>query len=209
AHRREVHPDRRPAPRGAGAVLARPGGPLRPLLLPMLAIALVGVGFAAFFQFVPLLAERRGGLAAGALYTIYGLGIIAARVFGGPLLDRWSVGRTLALAAVLAAGGLGLLAVGGPPGAAAVAAVLVAVGLGLSHPALLTHQAALLPAAPGRASAAFYMGFDLGIGAGSILLGVMLQLGGLGALTAAAAVLTLCALPLAPLLTRQRAAIRG
>lgn len=193
------------APPGAGAAAARPGGPLGRLLLPMLASALVGVGFAAFFQFAPLLAERRGGLATGALYTIYGLGIIAARVLGGRLLDRWSIARTLALACALTAGGLGLLAPGGRPALAALAAALVAAGMGLSHPALLAHHAALLPAAPGRASAAFYMGFDLGIGLGSALLGVVLQLAGLGGLYAAAALLTLGALPLAPLLARQRA----
>src|SRR5690606_1574032 len=120
----------------------------------------------------------------------------------GPLLDRWSIQRTLTLAATLLAGGLGLLALGGPPAGAAVAALLVAVGSGLSHPALLAHHAALLPAAPGRASAAFYIGFDLGIGLGSALFGVALELGGLTGLYGAAALLTLAALPLAPLLGR-------
>jgi predicted MFS family arabinose efflux permease len=182
-----------PAEGGAGA----PGvGPLRPLLLPMLAAALTGAGFAAFFQFAPLLAERRGGLPAGALYTVYGLGIIASRVLGGPLLDRWSVGRALAVGAGLMAAGLGLLAIGRPPGAEALAALLVAAGSGLSHPALLKHHAALLPAAPGRASAAFYLGFDLGIGLGSLLFGVALGLAGLAGLYALAAGLCLAAIPL-------------
>jgi predicted MFS family arabinose efflux permease len=180
-------------------------GPLRRLLLPMLAAGLTGAGFAAFFQFVPLLVERRSGLAAGALYTIYGLGIIAARVLTGPLLDRWSIGRSLTLAAGLMSAGLAWLAVGGPPLGAAVATVLIAFGSGLSHPALLAHSAALLPRAAGRASAGFYLGFDLGIGAGSILFGVMLQLGGLRGLFGAAALLSLAAVPLAPLLARQRA----
>ncbi len=180
-------------------------GPLRRLLLPMLAAGLTGAGFAAFFQFVPLLAERRGGLAAGALYTIYGLGIIAARILTGPLLDRWSIGRSLSLAAGLMTVGLAWLALGGAPLGAAIATVLIAFGSGLSHPALLAHCAALLPGAAGRASAGFYLGFDLGIGAGSILFGVMLQLAGLSGLFGAAALLTLAALPLAPLLARQRA----
>ncbi|MFO7166773.1 MAG: MFS transporter [Chloroflexota bacterium] len=190
---------------GAPSERAQAGGhqgTARHLLLPMVATALVGAGFAAFLQFSPLLAERRGGLAAGLLFTIYGLGIIATRVLTGPLLDRWSIQRTLTLAATLLAGGLGLLALGGPPAGAAVAALLVAVGSGLSHPALLAHHAALLPAAPGRASAAFYIGFDLGIGLGSALFGVALELGGLTGLYGAAALLTLAALPLAPLLGR-------
>jgi MFS family permease len=87
------------SPPGERATPAQPGAPMRQLLLPMLAAACMGAGFAAFFQFAPLLAERRGGLAPGVLYTLYGLGIIVARVVAGPLLDRWSIRRTLTLAA--------------------------------------------------------------------------------------------------------------
>lgn len=195
---------RLPAPPAERPSEAQPLGSLRRLLLPMLAAALIGAGFAAFFQFAPLLAERRAGLAAGALYTIYGLGIIAACLLTGPLLDRWSVGRALTVAALLLAAGLGLLALGGPSPVAALAAVLVAAGSGLAHPALLAHHAALLPGAPGRASAAFYLGFDLGIGLGSLLFGAALELAGLAGLYGLAALLALLALPLAPLLARQR-----
>jgi predicted MFS family arabinose efflux permease len=195
------------SPPGERATPAQPGAPMRQLLLPMLAAACMGAGFAAFFQFAPLLAERRGGLAPGVLYTLYGLGIIVARVVAGPLLDRWSIRRTLTLAAVLMAGGLALLALGGPLAGVAAATLLVAMGSGLSHPALLSHHAALLPEAPGRASAAFYLGFDLGIGLGSMLFGIALELGGLQGLYGAAALLSLGALPLAPLLARQHAPV--
>jgi predicted MFS family arabinose efflux permease len=98
--------------------------------------------------------------------------------------------------------GLGWLAVGGPAAGVAVATVLIAVGSGMAHPALLKHHAALLPAAPGRASAAFYLGFDLGIGLGSVLFGVALQFGGLAGLYGAAALLTLIVVPLARYLPR-------
>lgn len=197
---------RLPAPDGEHNAGAAQHGPLQQLLLPMLAAALTGAGFAAFFQFAPLLAERRGGITAGLLYTIYGLGIIAVRLLTGPLLDRWSIKRTLTLAACLLSGGLGGLALGGPPVITAAATVLIAVGSGLSHPALLAHHAALLPTAPGRASAAFYLGFDLGIGLGSILFGIVLELGGLRGLYSTAALLTMAVVPLALLLTRQQTA---
>lgn len=190
-------------PQSEAAVPTLNTGQLRRVLLPMLTAALMGAGFAAFFQFAPLFAERRGGLPAGVLYTIYGLSIIATRLFTGALLDRWSIGRVLPLAALLLAAGLGLLAWNGPPAVTAIATVLIAVGSGLSHPALLKHHAALLPGAAGQASAAFYLGFDLGIGLGSFLFGVMLGIGGLTMLYGTAALLTLLALPLAPLLARR------
>lgn len=175
---------------------------LAPLALPMLAAGLTGAGFAAFFQFAPLLVERRDGWPAGVVYTVYGLGIIAARVLTGPLIDRWRVGRTLAIAAGLMTVGLAWLAVDGPAFGIAGATLLIALGSGVAHPALLKHHAALLPAAPGRASAAFYLGFDLGIGLGSVLFGIALQFGGLAGLYGAAALLTLGAVPLARYLPR-------
>jgi predicted MFS family arabinose efflux permease len=185
------------APPAEQATASAPRPAVAPLVLPMLAAGLTGAGFAAFFQFAPLLAERRGGWPAGLLYTVYGLGIILARVFTGPLIDRWRVERTLALAAGLMTVGLAWLAGGGPAAGVAVATVLIAVGSGMAHPALLKHHAALLPAAPGRASAAFYLGFDLGIGLGSVLFGLALQFGGLAGLYGAAALLTLVVVPLA------------
>jgi predicted MFS family arabinose efflux permease len=169
----------------------------------MLAAGLFGAGFAAFFQFAPLLFARRGGLPPEALYAVYGVGIIATRVVGGRLLDRLGIAQVVAMASGLMAAGLGLLAVATPPVGQIMAVLLVAAGSGLSHPALLAHHAALLPAEPGGASAAFYIGFDLGLGLGSALFGAALQLGGLGGLYGVAAALSAGALPLAPSLARQ------
>lgn len=168
----------------------------------MLAAGLHGAGFAAFFQFAPLLAERRGA-PAGLLYTVYGAGIILARLLGGRWLDRVGIGPALLAASLLLLAGLGLAAVAILPLGLALAAVLVAAGSGLSHPALLAHHARLLPGAPGRASAGFYLGFDLGIGLGSWLVGAALQLAGLTGLYGAAALLVALSLPLIPALARQ------
>jgi predicted MFS family arabinose efflux permease len=175
----------------------------RRLWLPMLTAALLGAGFAAFFQFAPILAERRA-VSSGLLYTIYGAAIIATRLVGGRLLDRFDVGRVVTLAAVLMVLGLALIAASTSLGALALAAALIAVSGGLFHPALIARHADLLPLAPGRASAAFYMAFDLGIGLGSWLFGVALQLAGLAGLYWTAAVLAAAVVPLAPLLTTRR-----
>jgi predicted MFS family arabinose efflux permease len=164
----------------------------------MAAAGLFGAAFAAFFQFAPILAERRVGASAGLLYAVYGVAIIATRVFGGRLVDRLDVGRVVALAAALIALGHALIAASASAAPLLVAPVLVATGSGLFHPALLAHHAALLPEAPGRASAAFYVAFDLGIGLGSWLFGVALELAGLPGLYWTAAALAAAVLPLAP-----------
>ena len=174
----------------------------RILWLPMLTAGLFGAGFAAFFLFAPILSERRD-VPAGLLYTLYGIGIILTRLVGSRWLDRAGTGPSLLVAAVLLGAGLMLAAVATTSAWLGVAALLVACGSGLFHPVLIAHHARLLPGAPGRATAGFYLGFDLGIGLGSWLFGVVLQAGGLTWLYATAALLTLATAPLAPVLARQ------
>ncbi|MDP8924681.1 MAG: MFS transporter [Chloroflexota bacterium] len=192
-------PGRPSAPEGA-----RPGSwrfPRR-LWLPMATAGLFGAGFAAFFLFAPILSERRGA-PAGLLYTLYGIGIILTRLVSSRWIDRAGTGPSLLVAAGLLVVGLALTAVATTPAWLGLAAVLVACGSGLFHPVLIAHHARLLPGAPGRASAAFYLGFDLGIGLGSWLLGVVLEASGLTWLYAAAALLIVATGPLIPVLARQ------
>jgi predicted MFS family arabinose efflux permease len=174
----------------------------RRLWLPMLAAGLLGAGFAAFFIYAPILAERRD-VSVGVLYGIYGAAIIATRLVGGRVLDRFEVGRVVILAAVLMALGEALIAASDGLAPLLGAAALIAVSGGLFHPALIAHHAALWPSAPGRASAAFYVAFDLGIGVGSWVFGVALQLGGLPGLYWTAAVLALFVLPIGSKLCRR------
>ena len=174
----------------------------RRLWLPMLATGLLGAGFAAFFQFAPILAERRG-IESGLLYATYGTAIIATRLVGGRVLDRFSVGRVVVVGAALMAVGHVLIATSNGLALVLIAAAFIAASGGLFHPALLAHHAALLPDTPGRASAAFYVAFDLGLGLGSWIFGLALQWAGLAGLYATAAALVIAVLPLAPRLSRK------
>lgn len=176
------------------------------LWAPMAAAGLLGAGFVAFFQFTPILAERRATVDAGWLYTIYGIGLILTRFGGGSLIDRWGAATMLGLTTLLMAGGLTIFAFATTPGWLILATLLLA-GSGLFHPTLIAHHAALLPAAPGRASAAFYTGFDLGLGLGSWLLGFVLEATGLRGLYLAAALLAVGVFSLLPAIARQRRAL--
>jgi predicted MFS family arabinose efflux permease len=174
----------------------------RNVLLSMLAAGLFGLVFAAFFLFAPILSERRA-VPPGALYTVYGVGIILTRFVAGPWLDRLGVARTLLISLAPIVSGLLLAGFGHDVMVLGLAAFLLAVGGGLFHPALLAHHARLMPDTPGRATAAFYLGFDLGIGLGSWLLGFVLDGFGLTALYLVAAVLALAALPLVRVIARR------
>lgn len=174
----------------------------RALWLPMLVTGLFGLGFGAFFQFAPILAERRGGLPAGALYTVYGVGIILTRLVSARWLDTTGLGRALTIAAVLLGSGLALAAFADQLLWLSSAALLIAAGSGLFHPLLLAHHAHVLPGAPGRSSAAFYVGFDLGLGVGSWILGIALQFAGVTGLFLCAALVTFAIPALLPALLR-------
>jgi predicted MFS family arabinose efflux permease len=161
-----------------------------------------GVGFGAFLQFIPLLVERRGSFSVGLLYTCYGAGIIVMRVLSQRWLGQAETGRVLLVASTLLSVGLGWTAFAGTIGALAAASLLIAAGCGLLHPTLIALHALLLPQAPGRATATFYLGFDLGIGIGSWLLGSVLQYAGLTALYTTAALVVLAGLTVVPALLR-------
>jgi MFS family permease len=176
----------------------------RRLWLPMAMSSLFGAGFAAFFLFAPILSERRD-VAPGLLYTVYGIGIIATRIVGSRWLDRAGTGQTLLLSAILLGSGLALAAFATTPFWLGAASLVIACGSGLFHPVLIAHHARLLPGEPGQATAGFYLGFDLGIGLGSWLLGIILDIAGLTWLFLTATVLVLATIPLLPALVARKA----
>ncbi|MCB0192057.1 MAG: MFS transporter [Anaerolineae bacterium] len=161
----------------------------RRLYLPFTAAALFGLAFGAFFQFIPLLTQRRELGLAGLVYTTYGISIILTRLFTGRILDRAHKGLTLAISFILLALGLVSFAFASAPFHLFVAAFLVAAGSGVLHPLLISiHIGQAAPSERGRASAIFYIGFDAGIGLGAWLLAPIFQWFGLTGLFMMAAV---------------------
>lgn len=162
----------------------------RSALLPMLLAAVCGVGFGAFFQFLPLLTERQGGIASGPLFALYGASIALTRFVAARWMDRGDERLILRLGYALLALGLLLFAGSQLWLLLALAAFCVASGSGLLTGLLMNlHVEALPPAARGSAVALYYLGFDLGIGGGAWLLAPVLQQWGIGALFACAALI--------------------
>ncbi|MEZ4633940.1 MAG: MFS transporter [Caldilineaceae bacterium] len=160
------------------------------LRVPMLTAWMFGVGFGAFYQFLPLLAERRGLEPVGLAYTVYGLSIIGTRVFGGRLLDRPDRKQVLPPSAVLMAIGLTAFAFADSMWLLLLAAALTAIAGGIFHPTLIAIHVDSIPER-GRATAGFYLAFDLGIGLGTWLLSPILDSFGLTAFFLAAGVISL------------------
>ncbi|MCA9981684.1 MAG: MFS transporter, partial [Anaerolineales bacterium] len=165
------------------------------LRLPLLLAWLFGLGFGAFFQFLPLLTERRGLGSAGLLYTIYGLSIIGTRLLTGRWLDQWPPSRWLMLGFAFLSAGLALLASGQMFAWLALGVALIAFGSGVLHPLLITlHVQPVAAQERGRAGAVFYLGFDLGIGLGLWLLSPIIARFGLTGLFVTTAVVAFFAI---------------
>lgn len=158
----------------------------------MLTTWLFGVGFGAYLSYLPILAERRSIPAIGWVYTVYGIAIIVTRMLTGKLLDRPDRRDVLLPSAVMMAAGMLCFAMATNVWWLACAAVLTASSGGIWHPALIAIHVDSV-AQRGRATAAFYVAFDLGIGAGTWVLAAALQAAGIGAVFVVAAVLVVLA----------------
>ncbi len=180
ADERGIETSIRVHPRPSASRQVQPGQVAASLCLPMAAAALLGIGFGAFLQFMPLLAARRGNIDAGLIYASYGVAIIGTRLLTGRWLDRVDTSIVLGGGFAALALGLSLFALVQAWPLFLLATALVAAGGGMLHPALITLHVAAMPAqARGQATACFYLAFDLGIGGGAWLLGLVLQWRGL------------------------------
>ncbi|MEU3309684.1 MFS transporter [Nocardiopsis sp. NPDC055551] len=196
----EAPQDARPAPRGLPlfAALAAP-------LVLMLVLSSAASGIVTFLA-IPL--EESAWLVS-ALLAGYALLLVTGRWTAGVLFDRH--GRTILLlpGAIVAVLGMGLLAAGlwsngdAAPGVMTAALVLSGAALfGLGFGAVQNETVTVMleragPTGHGRASAVWNIGYDAGTGAGSVGLGLVIQLLGYGPAFAVVTVALAAVVPLA------------
>jgi hypothetical protein len=151
------------------AAPSRAGGaaPARAVLGPGVALLCVNVGYVALLGFGPAVTGT------ALIVPLFAAGVIAVRTLGGQLPARLGARRTATCSALVAAGGLALVACAvGVPGT-----LVLALGPGLAVPA----RRRLAPAPgppppPGAAAGLFFAFFDAGVGAGGPLTGAMARL---------------------------------
>lgn len=177
----------------ANAPAAAPGGPaLRPMVTVTVLVALVLVGHYGAFTFITRLAEPAGGVLAGGIGSVllvFGLASAAGVGLAGRVLDR----TVDALVLTAAATALALLALGlvGDRGAG-VLVVMVAWGIASGALPPLAQTLILRLAGPGHrtlAGALIPVLFNGGIAAGAAAAAGLVDVGGVAALTAPAALL--------------------
>jgi MFS family permease len=194
-------PDRGPGGDGASAsdaesVRTREGGWFASeAVAPGSALAMATLGYAAVASFIVLHLDERGIGHGAAVFTAFALSVVAIRLIGGWLPDRFGASRTAAAAAAVEAVGLVVIAL-----AQSIAvAILGAVAMGAAFSLLFPSLALLVvnrvdERRRGVAMGTFTAFFDAGVGIGAPIAGIAAALGGYGAsfaVAAAAAVATI------------------
>ncbi|HEU4658646.1 MAG TPA: MFS transporter [Capillimicrobium sp.] len=178
-------------------------GAVRAAAVPGLALAAATWGTIAFQAFLALAAEHEGHGDVTVPFVLFAAVVIGARTLGRRALGDAPPAR-LAVAASLSAGA-GLAVVAWSPTAVgmAVAAILVGAGEAIVYPALVALVVDGLAEERRTSTLAAFTGFlDAALATGAPALGLVLELGGFGALYAVAALI--CAAGAVPLLPMTR-----
>jgi MFS family permease len=147
---------------------------LRATLRPGVGLALVNVGYVAVIAFGATVAKGNGAAAASAVVPVFAVTVIAARLLGASLPDRFGPVATLRVCVVAEGLGLAALALVHGSAAALAATVVLAAGQALAVPALgILALQRVEPARHGGAAGLFFSWFDAGVGLGGPLVGVL------------------------------------
>ena len=159
----------RPWPAGASARarLLHPAA-----IVPGSAFGLATFGYAAFAAFMPLYARTLGLSGSGAVFGCYAGLTLAGRVLGARLPDRLGAARTARAGMVLMAVGMAVLGTWRSPAGLWTGTVVFAAGNAFLFPALLSLTLAVAPERErGAVVGTVIAFFDIGQGAGALLLG--------------------------------------
>ncbi|MDR6718323.1 MULTISPECIES: MFS transporter [Paenibacillus] len=144
------------------------------VLFPSLLIMLVGIAAGSIMSFVALFAAERGFENIAWFFFIVAIASFAVRLFSGKMFDRWGPGSVLLPAAVFAIAGLLVLIIAQTDVQFLIAGALYGFGFGAIFPAIQTWCVNLVEEHEHEnAMASFFNFFDLGIGGGSLILGVV------------------------------------
>lgn len=147
------------------------------------------IGYGGFQSLLPLVGPPAGVAQTGPVFAVFAVVSIGVRAGLSPWIDRVDAFRLGTWSAVLTCAGLVVLATVTPFALYAVA-VVFAVSLGAQYPALMMLTLAGRPPREHSAIIALYSAsFDIGMGLGALVLGVITEHSGFGVACLVAAAL--------------------
>ena len=149
---------------------------LAKISVPVILTVAIGVSYGSVITFLPVfLAERAIG-PAGFFFSAFSLMLVPTMIFGGRLSDKLGRSKIAIPAAGLVILAMSLIPLIRTHLLLVLSALIYGLGYGTLRPtidALIVDR--VLPLARGKALGFNYAGFDLGIGFGSLLLGLLAQ----------------------------------
>lgn len=144
------------------------------VLFPSLLTMLVGVAAGSIMSFVALYALEKSISTVAWFFFVVAVASFAVRLVSGRLFDRHGPGVVLIPSALLMMAGLWVLTIAGTNMVFLIAAALYGCGFGAIFPCLQTWCVNLVEEYEREhAMASFFNFFDLGIGGGAMILGII------------------------------------
>lgn len=148
----------------------------RQALFPSLLVALFGVTYGGIVSFITLFAAEAGIADVSWFFLVNAIFLMLVRPAAGILFDRKGHVWVLLPGAILSAIGLLLLSYSSTLLTLIAAAVFFGAGFGAVQPSLMAWTINRVPPhRRGAANGTFFSAFDLGIGAGAMLLGAVAE----------------------------------
>ena len=145
--------------------------------MPAIAAAFLSFGQGGTLTFLPIHAIHLGLSNPGLWFGLYAFSLLLSRPIAGPLSDRISRRAVIIPGLILHMSSFLLLAFATSTTWLWAAAVMGGFGVGAAQPALMTLTVdQTTPQRRGQSMAQYQCFFDLGIGIGSLSLGVLLDL---------------------------------
>jgi MFS family permease len=168
---------------------------LGPFLFPAATMMVLTYSFGTLVTFIPLYAQAKAVQNIGLFFTAYAITLMFTRPLAGTLSDTKGRAVVILPGIVLASLATASLILWSSLPSFLFAAVLFGIGFGGTHPCIMAFIVDVVPGhMKGAAMGFFTAAFDLGIGLGSLLSGLVLQLSGFNLMFASAAGLTLTGL---------------
>ena len=150
---------------------------VRESLMPAVSMGLLGFSRGSVIAFLALYALGIGLENPGYWFGLYAVAVVVSRPIVGPISDRCGRAVVIIPCFVLTLVGMLLLSFAQSPTVLMIAAVIIGFGYGAVHPSLMTLAFDLAPyERRGMTMAQFHLFYDLAIGFGSVIPGIILDL---------------------------------
>ncbi len=148
----------------------------RTAILPATVIFFVTMTYGAIVSFIALYADQRQVENIGLFFTVYAAALLISRPYFGGLTDKKGVSFAVLPGIIFVIISMLLIYLANALTVFLIAGFIYGIGFGAIQPALQAMSVSRVnPLRRGAANATFFLGFDLGIGAGAIIWGIIAE----------------------------------